>query len=139
MNITRSFQHCGVLGKTCNMRLAASKARKRLDFNGQSIKVAYNGWDPFCIVLEERSNNVSGILPTGINAIAEYLNLTVDYSPFTVRDQYAKRFPNGTWIGNLADVANGIFVTSAAGYSPLLERTEIGKQNKVYSQENNLT
>ena len=97
-----------------------------MDFNGQSITVAYNGWVPFCTVWDESSNNVTGIMPAGINAIAQYLNLTVEYRPFLVRDMYAKRFENGSWAGNLADVGNGIFVTSAAGYTPLLERAEIG-------------
>ena len=70
-----------------------------------------------------------GLFPAVVNAIAKVLNLTVDYVPFDLYLPWGFRFENGTWIGAIADVANGKYATSAGGFSATYDRIEIGKMS----------
>ncbi len=61
-----------------------------------------------------------------MNHLARVLNITIEYVPFRVPGMYGRHYENGTWVGAVADVANGLHETSAAGISITLERQSIG-------------
>ncbi len=77
-------------------------------------------------MVNKTDGTLYGYLPDIMNHIAGALNITVQYIPFRIPARYSHRYENGTWVGAIADVANGLHETSVAGFSYTLERQLIG-------------
>ncbi len=107
------------------MQSAEENVDANLNLNSQTIVVSYEKYAPFCIVKEDGS--LSGIFPTAMDLIAQQVNLTILYVPFTERSVWSRKESNGTWSGALADIYRGLHVSSVAGFVHTLERFEIGR------------
>ncbi len=119
------FQTCGYLGKDCNITNAVLEADNNLDFNGQVMTFSYGpGWFPLSFI--DNDGNVVGIFPQIASEISTMLNFTLELRfLLNPSEGFAMRLDNGTWIGNLADIANGKIHSTIVSAIPTFERDEI--------------
>ena len=108
----------------CDLAKAKKERSTRLDFKGQTIKVAYENWDPFCIINPE-DGSISGIIPVALNAMAAFLNVTIDYVPFSTRNAWGSQKEDGSWTGAIGDIHAGLIESSVAGFNPTLARSTV--------------
>ncbi len=92
-----------------------------MDYRGQTITLSYDYWYPANVKLNDGS--LDGIMPRVVLECANILNLTVDF--VKVRDPYAGKLDNGTWMGDLGDVNRSVIDGSAWGWAALVERFEV--------------
>ena len=105
------------------MSKAILDAKENHNFHGQPLTAAFYPWSPFCIV--HGDGLISGILPTLAEDIARMLNLSMQLVPFREKGKFGSKLPNGTWTGNIAEVAQGHVHTSVSGQAYTAERNEI--------------
>ncbi len=101
---------------------------KTVDLEGQTITVSYEHFPPFIDIIEKDKKllKIGGIIPEIVDHIAHAVNLTIKYVPFKERNIWSRKHPNGTWSGDLADVASGEHDTSVAAYMTAVERLDYG-------------
>ncbi len=100
--------------------MAITFAKNRTDHRGQVVRLSYELWFPKLVLDEE--GNPEGIMPRAARAIGKKYNMTIDF--LKVRDPSGGRLKNGTWIGDLGDVQQGVIDGSVWGWIISYDRSE---------------
>lgn len=95
-----------------------SDTKSRKDFNGLELKVNYGDFPPFCLCTSSNPEALNGALVETIREVSLTLNLTLKLqSPLPENHGvWAKKLPNGTYLGKLKEVHDGYADTSVAGF-----------------------
>ena len=104
----------------CNLSKTIEETRGNMDHSRQIVKLSYESWNPRVILYPDGS--IDGYMPRIANAIADMLNLTIEYK--RVKDTTAGRLPNGSYAGDIGEIASGVVDGSIWGYVASLDRTD---------------
>ena len=132
-----------------NISQSMEMAKKRKNFQGMPFYVNYAAFAPYCII--DKSGMVTGLIPEIIGVAAKRLNLTlipkpskpendniwhkrkVDFVPSNVPFPSAiiriiistNRLDNGSYVGMISEVMDGIADSGIAGFSATTERFQL--------------